>query len=298
MDPNNNQVLYSGGYIYTTTYLMSVSKSTDAGATWTRDTLETTVYSTCTALRIDPSNSNLVYAGGYTGFYKSTDAGNNWVKSSTGLTGTVNDIAIDPNNSSILYAGSSSGAFKSTNGGTNWSSTGLTGVTSLAIDVTTSTTIYAGTSSGVYYSTNGGSNWTLMNTGLFNTNISSLGVNHNNYLFTGTDGASMYRWSLAVGMQENSKNIVPMNISCQPNPTKGNLSINYTLGRDQNACLSIYDIQGRQVVELISTYQTAGDHSVIWRGTDNKGYPVPAGVYFCKLITDDVKAIEKIIMIK
>lgn len=276
---------------------MAVSKSTDSGTTWTRDTLATT-YSTCNALRVDASNSNFVYAGGYTGFYKSTNAGATWAQSSTGLSGTVNDIVIDPLNNTNLYAGTSSGVFKSTNSGATWSNTGCTGVTSIVIDVTSVTTIYAGTSSGVYFSTDGGSNWTAMNDGLLITNVTSLGLYHDNYLYAGTDGAGMLRWQLIVGVAEDKEESVPKILVCHPKPARGNVTIRYTLSKELVADLSVYDVQGRLVAQLTQEKQTVGDYSVTWHGDDARGNAVPAGIYFCKLVTEDATAIEKIILVK
>ncbi len=280
------------------TYNMAVSKTTDSGTSWTRDTLET-VYSTCYALRVDPSNSNMVYAGGYTGFYRSTNAGATWAQSSTGLSGTVNDIVVDPLNSSILYAGTSNGVFKSINSGSSWSNMGCTGVSSIVIDVSTITMIYAGTSSGVYFSTNGGSTWTAMNEGLLITSVTSLGLYHDNYLYAGTDGAGMWRWTLNVGAEErHEKTVLIMMLACHPKPARGNVTICYTLSKELVTDLSVYDVQGRLVVQLARARQVAGDYSVTWHGKDTRGNAVSSGIYFCKLVTDDAIAIEKIILVK
>jgi len=297
-DPSNNLVLYSGGHVYVATYNMAISKTTDGGTSWTRDTLETS-YSTCNALRVDPSNSNMVYAGGYTGFYRSTNAGATWAQSSAGLSGTVNDIAIDPLTSSTLYAATSNGVHKSTNSGMSWSDVGCSGVNSIVIDVTTITTIYAGTSSGVYFSTNGGSNWTAMNEGLLMTNVTSLGLYHDNYLYAGTDGAGMWRWTLNVGAEERYEKTVPiMILACYPKPARGNVTICYTLSKELVTDLSVYDVQGRLVAQLARERQAAGDYSVIWHGQDARENAVSSGIYFCKLVTDDAIAIEKIILLK
>lgn len=298
IDPTNSSVLYSGGHLLVSTYNMAVSKTTDNGTSWTRDTLET-VYSTCYALRVDPSNSSRVYAGGYTGFYRSTNAGATWAPSSTGLSGTVNDIVVDPLTSSTLYAATSNGVFKSTNSGSNWSDMGCTGVTSIVIDVSAVTTIYVGTSNGVYFSTNGGSNWTAMNEGLLITNVTSLGLYHDNYLYAGTDGAGMWRWTLNVGAEErHEKTVLIMTLACHPKPARGNVTICYTLSKDLVTDLSVYDIQGRLVVQLARERQVAGDYSVTWHGKDTRGNAVSSGIYFCKLVTDNAIAIDKIILVK
>lgn len=86
-----------------------------------------------TALAVDPTNSNVVYAGGADGgVWKTTDAGGHW----TPLTDSqaslaVGSIAIDPSNHSTIYVGTGeenfsgdsyygAGILKSVNGGTSW----------------------------------------------------------------------------------------------------------------------------------------------------------------------------------
>ncbi|MFQ6614950.1 MAG: FlgD immunoglobulin-like domain containing protein, partial [Fidelibacterota bacterium] len=47
--------------------------------------------------------------------------------------------------------------------------------------------------------------------------------------------------------------------------------------------LLIYDLQGRLVNSLVSEYQPAGEHSVVWNGLDGRGVPVASGTYLYKL---------------
>ena len=87
------------------------------------------------------------------GVLKSTNGGDRWSPSSTGLGGTtISALAIDPATPSTLYAGTYRGVFKSTNGGGSWSAinTSLTNpdVRTLAIDPATPSTLYAGTAGG------------------------------------------------------------------------------------------------------------------------------------------------------
>jgi hypothetical protein len=96
------------------------------------------------ALAMDPTNSNIIYAGtgeGYfnedavrgAGIFKSTDAGVNWsylTNTNTADFYYVNDLVVSPNNNQRIYAGTGTGVWRSTNGGTNWTQVlnpGLTG---------------------------------------------------------------------------------------------------------------------------------------------------------------------------
>src|SRR6185436_4357733 len=80
------------------------------------------------SLAIDPSNSDILYAGSKSGVFKSTDRGASW--RNIGLSNTQ-ALAIDSVNANIVYAGTSSSGvvfapgerllFKSTDGGSSWS---------------------------------------------------------------------------------------------------------------------------------------------------------------------------------
>jgi hypothetical protein len=296
-DPNYSSILYSGGYVYdgVSTYVMAVSKSTDAGTTWHRDTL-TTTYSMCYALAVDRSNSNIVYAGGYTGVYKSTDAGSTWILSSTGLSGTVYDFAIGSTKANTIYAGSSSGVFKSTNAGANWTNTGCTNVYDVLINPANENEVYAATYTGVFKSTTGGGGWIAMNSGLPVTSTTSLGINANNYLFVGTDGGGMNRWNIMVGADEQAPGRIRIAFSVQPNPSPGRVAIRYQLASSAPVDIAIYDIQGRLVKQLVSAPRPPGVHNEVWNGLNADGDRVAGGVYFCALNAGYERAVEKLII--
>jgi len=61
-----------------------------------------------------PNNSNIIYAGGIGGVFKSTDGGENWISISEGLTNSeILVIMLYPKNPNIIYAGTEgSGVFK------------------------------------------------------------------------------------------------------------------------------------------------------------------------------------------
>lgn len=305
-DPNSNSVYWSCGDWYTgSIYIMAASKTTDAGTSWIRYNLSSGSGDTyCVAL--DPSNSNIVYAGGSESntpaIYKTTNAGSSWSKlTATGLSGYVYDLAIDPISTNTLYAGTANGVYKSTNSGTNWSSTGFSGsrTNALIIDPDDNSVIYAGTySNGVYRSTNAGGSWTQMNDGLDELTINRMGINPGVYLFAGTDGASMFRWSLQVGVEESQNPETRLVLFAYPNPAKTNTTIQYALSRETAVDLAIFDIQGRLVRELIQGEQSAGMHTVFWDGHDEQKNLVAAGVYFYKLTTGYESAIGKLILVK
>lgn len=137
-------------------------------------------------LVVDPTNSNIVYAGTFgAGVFKSTDGGQSWTAANNGLDNPkIQTLAIDPSNPSTLYTGTyrdetlsgHEGIYKSTDAGLSWTrtSSGLQSyvvVYSIAIDPTNPNRLYAATrgrsnngeapwNGKVYRSTDGGASWT------------------------------------------------------------------------------------------------------------------------------------------
>jgi hypothetical protein len=69
----------------------------------------------------------------------------------------------------------------------------------------------------------------------------------------------------------------------RPNPFNPITEITFRLAQPGPATLAIYDASGRQIRNLASGQRAAGEHRVIWNGTDENGHGVPSGTYFCKL---------------
>ena len=153
------------------------------------------VYSAgCTAaLAIDPTNTNVIYAGATSGgIWKSTDAGGHWAE----LTDIVipnlaiASIAIDPKNHNTIYVGTGNGyasvdeltgtgIYKSTNGGGTWTRIGAPSITGTVIkvmvDPVSSNVIFASlytTNRGVWRSSDSGVTWSRV----FPTTGSAAGV--------------------------------------------------------------------------------------------------------------------------
>ena len=62
--------------------------------------------------------------------------------------------------------------------------------------------------------------------------------------------------------------------------------------------VTIHDILGRQVTELVSGQMEPGHHSVSWNGTDQHSNPVTAGVYFLQINSADYTDFMKLILLK
>lgn len=78
-----------------------------------------------------------------------------------------------------------------------------------------------------------------------------------------------------------------------PNPSPGNLSINYRISEAGRVKLSVLDISGQMVSVLIDQVLQSGDYSVLWDSPE-----VSSGIYMIKLETGLQQKIKKVIFIK
>ncbi len=85
----------------------------------------------------------------------------------------------------------------------------------------------------------------------------------------------------------------------QPNPFSPRTTIRYSLpASDVNRPveLSVFDIGGRLVRQLVAADQPPGEYSVVWDGVDGRGSRVGAGVYFYRLVVDGEAQTRKLVM--
>lgn len=83
-----------------------------------------------------------------------------------------------------------------------------------------------------------------------------------------------------------------------PNPFNPETTISFNLDKKQSAKISIYNVKGQLVKELINQELNKGQHSVVWDGKDNYGKNCSTGVYFYRLTTDTTTHQKKMILIK
>lgn len=178
-DPVTANTLYAG--------YNQVFKSTNQGTSWSQiGTISGS--GNIVALKVAPSNTQVIYAARSTSIYKTTNGGGTW----TAITGTlpvasaaITYIEVDPldeNNIWVTFSGysSSNKVFVSTNGGSSWTnySTGLPNlpVNCIVYQSNTSDGVYVGTDVGVYYRDASYSSWQPFMTGLPNVIVNELEI--------------------------------------------------------------------------------------------------------------------------
>ena len=209
-----------------TPILGGVFKTTNGGVNWTQvispsDAIlpgySETIFN---AVKIAPSNNNIVYAASSYAFFKSTDAGASWSGHRGGTNGSPQpwgpngiragvpiEITIDKNDPNILFAANyGGGIFKSTDGAQTWNAlgNGYTGATThkIAVDNQNPNAFLTvgrsgpfksadkgNTYSGLYYGDAGNSaEWYGAAIHPTNSNIMFIADEHEGLIFKSTDG--------------------------------------------------------------------------------------------------------------
>jgi len=83
-----------------------------------------------------------------------------------------------------------------------------------------------------------------------------------------------------------------------PNPFNPTTKIEFTLPEAGFAELSVYNMAGQKVRDLVSEEMTAGAHSAVWDGCDQDGNLVSSGVFISRLRTRDNLFSNRMILVK
>ena len=83
-----------------------------------------------------------------------------------------------------------------------------------------------------------------------------------------------------------------------PNPFNPFTTLRYDLPEGALVNITIYDMMGRVVSNLVSSQQTAGYKSVQWNATNNEGQPVSAGLYLYMIQAGEFRQTKKMVLLK
>ncbi len=78
-----------------------------------------------------------------------------------------------------------------------------------------------------------------------------------------------------------------------PNPFNPATTIAYGLPTDTQVELTVYDMNGRMITELVSEFQSAGVYELDWNASGQA-----SGVYFIRLTTSDFTKTQKVMLVK
>jgi hypothetical protein len=101
---------------------------------------------------------------------------------------------------------------------------------------------------------------------------------------------------------EKENDVIPSDFELfqnYPNPFNAATTIRYKLTQRNKIQIAIYDIAGREVVNLVNEVDyPAGEYSAIWNGRDKKGREVASGIYFYQLRAGSFVDTKKALLVR
>jgi endoglucanase len=85
-------------------------------------------------------------------------------------------------------------------------------------------------------------------------------------------------------------------LQLKPNPMRSSTTISYYLSESGSVKISIYNMNGQRIKDLVQKSLTEGTYSLQWLGDDNNGNMLPEGIYICRLATDKYLEYCKVII--
>ena len=83
-----------------------------------------------------------------------------------------------------------------------------------------------------------------------------------------------------------------------PNPFNPITTVRYDLLNDEFVNITIYDMLGNVINNLVHDNQNSGYKSVQWDATNNQGQQVSAGVYLYSIEAGEFRQTKKMILLK
>ncbi len=290
----NNNKIFAGTYL-------GVYISTDYGENWTI----TSLASNNSKVVSFKYFNGILFAGkeNNTGCpaYKTTNSGTNWQE--VPVCGTLPIGVFSFFSEGLnLFAATGHGVWTSTNSGLKWqmlnSGLPVDPFNSCIIKYMNSMfTAVKSNGGGVYKSSNNGISWQDMSEGLpYLFEISCLEI-FNNKIYAATSGGIYVRdlEDIITGNINIGKNIPASFILHQnyPNPFNPSTKIDYDLHAAGQVTLSVYDVTGKFICNLVNENQDAGSYNIYFNAVNYS-----SGIYYYRLKAGDFTETKKMILVK
>ena len=273
-----------------------IFETTDGGNTWSSLDSLNGHSSTNYINNIVFANDSIGWMTTTGGIFKIEEGGNNWknVKSGdyTALAAFNNSVWASYDNQIVF----------SNNSGSTWNdvvvykfNNGYAPI--MSIDFINENFGVISTADGrVFRTTDGGFNWDE------GKRISGSSINRIKYInenegwAVGDNGSILYYGNLTTDIKNNLLIATPNYFKLfqnYPNPFNPTTTISYELPKGSNVQIIIYNILGKKIKELVSSYQNPGKHSVIWNAND-----FASGIYFYTIRAGKYIDTKKLVLLK
>ncbi|MBE0642984.1 MAG: T9SS type A sorting domain-containing protein [Bacteroidetes bacterium] len=290
--PFNALARSNSGNLLAATDGQGVLISMDGGGNWNTTTGGEPTVNTLLRLR-----DGRVLAGGQTGLYESRDDGINWTRLRSTQEWSI-ECLLERGNGEILLGGEAGifiasadlqswraarpswtpvmtlaedgsgrlfagtvgeGLFRSTDGGGIWEAADFEGQWITGIVTAGASYCFVATrQEGIFESRDGGSSWNPYSEGLRSNEILDLISGVDGYLYAGTvRGLSRSAWRVLSGGYLTPDFTLEQNT---PNPASNTAVFAWSIPRDGNVRMSVYDLLGREIAVVLNAIVVSGLH--------------------------------------
>ena len=85
---------------------------------------------------------------------------------------------------------------------------------------------------------------------------------------------------------------------CYPNPFNPGTTISYDISKACQVTVLIHDMLGKEIRQLVNKSLDPGKYKIYWDGLTGIGEPVPSGIYFYTINSDNFLKTKKMILLK
>ncbi len=83
-----------------------------------------------------------------------------------------------------------------------------------------------------------------------------------------------------------------------PNPFNPSTTLKFSLDSESQVDISVYNVKGERVQQLITGIYSMGDHSVILNGKNEQGQSVASGVYFARMASGSIAQTQRLVLVQ
>ncbi len=83
-----------------------------------------------------------------------------------------------------------------------------------------------------------------------------------------------------------------------PNPFNPTTSISYTVPQSADVSIEIFNTLGQKIRTLVDGKMAAGEHTVNWNGMNDAGQSVSSGIYFYRMVSDQMTVTKNMVLLK
>ncbi len=115
----------------------------------------------------------------------------------------------------------------------------------------------------------------------------------------------LHSWGISMSLTADSISPVPEGmplvtrlVGNAPNPFNPQTVIVFETNQSGPVVMTVHDVRGHRIKELMNENMPAGRHMLTWDGQDAHGRSVASGLYFCRLQAGEVQELKKMMLVR